>query len=111
MRPAWLRPPEADTLLLLRGHVLRWNLGLHRHARRSLSHTGWALPITSGAMPAWMPILRMAASAKPGTVASFSRKLIHLGSSVPYSVFRIPARRRAVTAVSVSIATMPAEQI
>src|ERR1035437_6150270 len=37
MRPAWLRPPEADTLLLLRGHVLRWNLGLHRHARRSLS--------------------------------------------------------------------------
>src|ERR1035437_3959055 len=37
MRPAWLRPPEADTLLLLRGHVLRWNLGLHRHAGRRLS--------------------------------------------------------------------------
>src|ERR1035441_2010116 len=37
MRPAWLRPPEADTLLLLRRHVLPWNLGLHRHAGRSLS--------------------------------------------------------------------------
>src|ERR1035437_4454716 len=37
MRPAWLRSPEADTLLLLlRGHVLPWNLGLHRHACRSL---------------------------------------------------------------------------
>src|ERR1019366_357315 len=36
MRPAWLRSPEADTLLLLRRHVLPWNLGLHRHARRSL---------------------------------------------------------------------------
>src|ERR1035438_9154366 len=31
MRPAWLRSPEADTLLLLRRHVLRGNLGLHRH--------------------------------------------------------------------------------
>src|SRR5665811_976907 len=38
MRPAWLRSPEADTLLrLLRGHVLPWNLGLHRHACRRLS--------------------------------------------------------------------------
>src|ERR1035438_2472539 len=38
MRPAWLRSPETDTLLrLLRGHVLPWNLGLHRHAGRSLS--------------------------------------------------------------------------
>src|SRR5450756_2684242 len=37
MRPAWLRSPEADTLLLLRRHVLCWNLGLHRHAGRSLS--------------------------------------------------------------------------
>src|ERR1039457_6622787 len=36
MRPAWLRPPEADTLLLLRRHVLPWNLGLHRHACRRL---------------------------------------------------------------------------
>src|SRR5664280_2546322 len=37
MRPAWLRSPEADTLLLLlRRHVLPWNLGLHRHAGRSL---------------------------------------------------------------------------
>src|ERR1039457_1935244 len=37
MRPAWLRSPEADTLLLLlRRHVLRWNLGLHRHACRRL---------------------------------------------------------------------------
>src|ERR1017187_6591730 len=37
MRPAWLRPPEADTLLLLlRGHVLPWNLGLHRHTGRRL---------------------------------------------------------------------------
>src|ERR1035441_4201500 len=37
MRPAWLRSPEADALLrLLRGHVLRGNLGLHRHAGRSL---------------------------------------------------------------------------
>src|ERR1039457_7208165 len=36
MHPAWLRPPEADTLLLLRRHVLPWNLGLHRHAGRSL---------------------------------------------------------------------------
>src|SRR5450759_1844462 len=36
MRPAWLRSPEADTLLLLRRHVLRWNLGLHRHAGRRL---------------------------------------------------------------------------
>src|ERR1035438_6735272 len=36
MRPAWLRPPEADTLLLLRRHVLHGNLGLHRHAGRSL---------------------------------------------------------------------------
>src|ERR1017187_1919384 len=37
MRPAWSRPPEADTLLLLlRGHVLPWNLGLHRHAGRRL---------------------------------------------------------------------------
>src|ERR1039458_3715706 len=37
MRPAWLRPPETDTLLLLRRHVLHGNLGLHRHAGRSLS--------------------------------------------------------------------------
>src|SRR5450759_812320 len=248
MRPAWLRSPEADTLLLLRGHVLRGNLGLHRHAGRRLGplefrvarrlpgphllgfdepladlaqplvvaaaapvklgdngaegavrppaeadvvrgaadllagdddvgavfafiplvsreriaghlvcgqkrlkavglecfdeciliveagvdaavlahaiapsscacqsrhsstsvlkllwsqssfeirNTGWAFPITSGAIPAWMPIFRIAASATPGTVASFSRKLTHLGSSVPYSVFRMPARRRA----------------
>src|ERR1039457_5510335 len=36
MRLAWLRSPEADTLLLLRRHVLRWNLGLHRHAGRRL---------------------------------------------------------------------------
>src|ERR1039458_4900592 len=36
MRFAWLRSPEADTLLLLRRHVLRWNLGLHRHAGRRL---------------------------------------------------------------------------
>src|ERR1039457_5551265 len=36
MRLAWLRSPEADTLLLLRRHVLRWNLGLHRHAGRGL---------------------------------------------------------------------------
>src|ERR1035441_1154256 len=37
MRPAWLGSPEADTLLLLRRHVLHGNLGLHRHAGRSLS--------------------------------------------------------------------------
>src|SRR5664279_4259112 len=36
MRFAWLRSPEADTLLLLRRHVLRWNLGLYRHAGRRL---------------------------------------------------------------------------
>src|ERR1017187_965855 len=36
MRLAWLRSPEADTLLLLRGHELRGNLGLHRHAGRRL---------------------------------------------------------------------------
>src|ERR1035437_1183057 len=36
MRPAWLRSPEADTLLLLRRRVLCCNLGLHRHAGRSL---------------------------------------------------------------------------
>src|ERR1039458_9835672 len=36
MRLAWLRSPEADTLLLLRRHVLRGNLGLHRHAGRRL---------------------------------------------------------------------------
>src|ERR1017187_3676261 len=37
MRPASLCSPEADTLLrLLRGHVLPWNLGLHRHAGRRL---------------------------------------------------------------------------
>src|ERR1039458_1608121 len=37
MRPAWLRSPEADALLLLlRRHVLRGNLGLHRHAGRRL---------------------------------------------------------------------------
>src|ERR1039458_6683643 len=36
MRLAWLRSPEADTLLLLRRHVLRGNLGLHRHAGRGL---------------------------------------------------------------------------
>src|ERR1017187_7149238 len=36
MRLAWLRSPEADTLLLLRRHVLRWNLGLHRHTGRRL---------------------------------------------------------------------------
>src|ERR1035441_8920507 len=37
MRLAWLRSPEADTLLLLlRGHVLGGNLGLHRHAGRRL---------------------------------------------------------------------------
>src|ERR1035438_3550608 len=36
MRLAWLRSPEADTLLLLRRHVLPWNLGLHRHACRRL---------------------------------------------------------------------------
>src|ERR1039458_1064314 len=37
MRPAWLRSPEADTLLLLlRRHVLHGNLGLHRHAGRRL---------------------------------------------------------------------------
>src|ERR1019366_4435430 len=37
MRLAWLRSPEADTLLLLlRRHVLPWNLGLHRHAVRRL---------------------------------------------------------------------------
>src|ERR1039457_6683376 len=34
--PCMLRSPEADTLLLLRRHVLRWNLGLHRHAGRGL---------------------------------------------------------------------------
>src|ERR1035441_7589194 len=34
--PCMLRSPEADTLLLLRRHVLRGNLGLHRHAGRSL---------------------------------------------------------------------------
>src|SRR5450759_5173676 len=54
-----------------------------------IRNTGWALPITSGAIPACMPILRITASAKPDTVASFSRKLNHLGSSVPYSVFRM----------------------
>src|SRR5450756_2243610 len=36
MRLAWLRSPEADTLLLLRRHVLHGNLGLHRHAGRRL---------------------------------------------------------------------------
>src|ERR1035437_4099282 len=36
MRLAWLRSPEADTLLLLRRHVLRGNLGLHRHTGRRL---------------------------------------------------------------------------
>src|ERR1039457_1245981 len=37
MRPAWLRSPEADALLLLlRRHGLRGNLGLHRHAGRGL---------------------------------------------------------------------------
>src|ERR1017187_7886937 len=36
MRLAWLRSPEADTLLLLRRHVLRGNLGLHRHPGRGL---------------------------------------------------------------------------
>src|ERR1035441_9157444 len=36
MRLAWLRSPEADTLLLLCRHVLRGNLGLHRHASRRL---------------------------------------------------------------------------
>src|ERR1035441_3597934 len=36
MRPAWLGSPEADTLLLLRRHVLHGNLGLHRHAGRRL---------------------------------------------------------------------------
>src|SRR5450759_592595 len=36
MRPAWLRSPEADTLLLECLHVLRGNLGLHRHAGRRL---------------------------------------------------------------------------
>src|ERR1019366_998753 len=29
-------PLDADALLLLRRHVLRWNLGLHRHAGRRL---------------------------------------------------------------------------
>src|ERR1035441_5339226 len=37
MHPAWLRSPEADTLLLLRRHVLHGNLGLHRHTGRRLS--------------------------------------------------------------------------
>src|SRR5450759_3904121 len=60
-----------------------------------IRNTGWAFPITSGAIPALTPILRIAASATPGTVASFSRRLSHLGSSVPYNVFRMPARRRA----------------
>src|ERR1019366_2259984 len=36
MRPASLTSPEADTLLLLRRHLLPWNLGLHRHAGRRL---------------------------------------------------------------------------
>src|ERR1039457_5594673 len=36
MRLAWLRSPEADTLLLLRRHVLPWNLALPRHACRGL---------------------------------------------------------------------------
>src|ERR1035437_1061638 len=36
MRPAWLRPPETDTLLLLRRHVLHGNLGLPRPACRRL---------------------------------------------------------------------------
>src|SRR5664279_470755 len=36
MRLAWLRSPEADTLLLLRRHELRWNLGLYRHTGRRL---------------------------------------------------------------------------
>src|ERR1019366_6833808 len=34
--PCMLRSPEADSLLLLRRHVLRGDLGLHRHAGRSL---------------------------------------------------------------------------
>src|SRR5450756_1507841 len=94
MRPAWLTSPEADTLLLLRRHVLRWNLGLHRHAGRRLG------PLKLGVALA-LPLRHLlgfdaplAALAHPLVVAAAA--LVKLGDAGAEGAVRPPAEANVV---------------